>query len=101
MRKKKVASVPDRLVVLGRLYKQRNALYGDNYKHFGHVMVGMFPQGVTLETEEEFNRFTLLINIVHKATRYARGLKAGGHIDSLDDIAVYAQMAQEFDDEQR
>jgi hypothetical protein len=53
---------------------------------------------VVLKGAEEFNRFALLLQIIHKVSRYARAMDAG-HVDSLDDIAVYAQMLQEYDEE--
>lgn len=96
-----VVSVPDRLQALGDLYRERNKLYGSNYKHFGHILVGMYPEGVTLKTAEEFNRFALLLQLMHKLTRYARSVNNGGHLDSLDDLAVYAQMMAEYDDDIR
>jgi hypothetical protein len=94
-----VKSVPKRLADLGALYKQRNRLYGDNYKHTGKVLKGMFPNGVTLTTEDEFNRFALFIQLVHKSTRIAQSLPGKSHEDSLDDMAVYAQMLRHWEDE--
>lgn len=96
-----VKKVPDRLAALGMLYLERNKLYKDNYKHFGKVLAGLFPAGISLKTEEEFNRFALFLQIIHKTTRYSNALLDGGHVDSLDDISVYAQMLQEVDDENR
>ena len=84
---------------IAEIYKERNALYGDNYKHFGRTLIGMFPQGLALNTEEEFNRFALFLNILHKLTRYARSINSAGHGDSLDDMAVYAMMLRETDDD--
>lgn len=89
----------DRLIKLADLYKQRNALYGDNYKRFGKILFQMFPNGLTLKLEEDFNRIALFVQIVHKVTRYAQQLEEGGHEDSLDDMAVYAQMLAEYDGE--
>jgi hypothetical protein len=57
----------------------------------------MFPEGLTLKTEEEFNRFAIFLQIIHKNSRYANSMLSGGHADSLDDITVYAQMLREFD----
>lgn len=94
-------SVPRALADLGKLYRQRNKLYGSNYKHFGMVLHGMFPNGLTVKGPEEFNRLALFLQLVHKLTRYARAMPKKGHVDSLDDIAVYAQMLQEYDAEQR
>jgi len=92
-------SVPDRLKDLGKLYAERNKLYGNNYKSFGNILSGMFPNGLCLHTAEEFNRFALFLQIIHKQTRYARSIISGGHADSLDDTAVYAQMLREYDDD--
>jgi hypothetical protein len=57
----------------------------------------MFPRGLHLRTAEEFGRFNLLLHRMTKEVRYARCLFDGGHVDSLDDISVYAQLAQNFD----
>lgn len=90
-------TVPERLADLGALYRERNALYGDNYKQFGHVMARLFPGGVQLKTADDFNRFALFMHVQHKISRYAQQFAGGGHPDSLDDAAVYAQMLQEID----
>lgn len=80
-------------------YEERNALYGDNYKWFGNVMNGMFPDGIDLGSRDDHNRFGILVQIVAKLTRYANNFNSGGHADSLHDIQVYAAMLQELDAE--
>jgi len=90
----------DRLIKLGDLFKQRNALYGDNYLRFGKVFKTLFPEPLVLESEDDFGRFALFVQIVHKVTRYAQQA-AVGHEDSLDDMAVYAQMLAEVDEVMR
>lgn len=92
-------SVPQALADLGKLYEDRNAQYGSNYKFFGYVLSGMFPDGITLKTPEQFNRFALFLNVVHKCTRYARAMPDEGHADSCDDICVYSAMLNEVDQE--
>lgn len=92
-----VKKVPQALADLGKLFEERNALYKDNYKNFGKTLVGLFPNGLTLRTAEQFNRFALFLQIVHKQSRYAQSILSGGHPDSLDDTSVYAQMLQEYD----
>lgn len=95
-------TVPDRLAALGALYLERNKLYKDNYKQMGRILCGMFPEGITLKTEDDFNRFALFLQGVHKKTRYARSLLTPtGHADSLDDDTVYCQMLAEVDGEIR
>lgn len=81
------------------LYKQRNTVYKDSYKRIGHVLVGMFPDGLTLTTAEDFNRFVTLIQIAGKINRYANNFhKPHGHVDSLRDNLVYTAMLLELDD---
>jgi hypothetical protein len=92
-------TVPEMLVALGDLYQKRNKLYKNNYKHFGKVMLGMFPDGLILKTEADFNRLAIFVQIASKMTRYGQQFADGGHTDSLDDVAVYSQMLQEYDRE--
>lgn len=93
-----LSSVPERLNLLAELYKQRQQLYGDNYKLIGDAFVALFPNGLTLNSPEGFNRFSLFVQILTKMTRYGQMFAKGGHTDSLNDMAVYAQMLQELDD---
>jgi len=101
MRKRKKSSVPARLAALGAIYAARNRVYGDDYRYHGEVMVALFPNGVTLKTVDDFNRYALLKHAVSKIGRYAPNFQKGGHVDSLDDLSVYAQMLQELDAEER
>lgn len=96
---RKIKSVPARLASLGKLFSERNAIYSNDYKHYGEVLMGMFPDGLQLNTPEEFGRMYLFIHMLSKINRYAATLKSGGHADSLDDLAVYAQMQAELDEE--
>lgn len=86
---------------LSALFEERNKNYKDNYKRFGNILIQMFPDGLTLKTAEEFNRFALFMQIIHKNTRYAHAMLEGGHADSLDDTAVYSMLLQEFDNDKR
>lgn len=94
----KTPTVGERLADLGKIFDERSALYGKNYHHFGKVMIGMFPEGLMLETEEEFSRFAIFVLSIVKQTRYAMMFKRGGHPDSLDDNAVYTMMLREVDE---
>lgn len=79
------------------LYHERNAIYGDNYKSHGRVMLALFPAGVNLLTADDHNRFGILTQIVAKLTRYTVNFSGGGHDDSLADIATYSAMLREID----
>ena len=73
-------------------FRERNKIYGDNYKRVGDVMAAMFPNGIVLRTAEDFNRWHLFELKIVKLTRFANsGLT---HADSIHDDAVYAAMVQ-------
>lgn len=91
-------TVPERLSDLGELYKERNSVYKNNYLEFGPIMHAMFPDGLKLETDEEFNRIGIFVQIVAKIARYAKAIKERGQQDSLDDISIYCQMLREYND---
>jgi hypothetical protein len=79
-----------------RTYEERGALYGDNYKLFGKIMMAMFPDGLVLNSEDDFNRFNMFTQCSGKLTRYAQMFSRGGHLDSAHDEIVYAAMLQEL-----
>lgn len=85
------------LADLGELFRQRNAVYGDTYLDFGKLLMGLFPNGLTVSSEEEASRLAIVMHIADKLARYAKALNTGGHPDSLDDISVYAQLCQHAD----
>jgi len=92
-------TVPQLLRDAAGIYEERNKLYGDNYKRFGEIMALLFPNNAELAFSNEFNRFGIFVQMVSKLTRYAENFDRGGHRDSLDDLAVYAMMLRELDDE--
>lgn len=103
--KARVLTVPERLEKARQTFIERDRVYsagverGDgNYKHFGKVMMGLFPHGVSLNDADEFARFALFCLVMVKQSRYAMQFKSGGHPDSLEDMAVYALMLGEVDD---
>lgn len=79
------------------LFDERNAVYGNNFEMVGKLMVAMFPDGITLKTEEDHNRFHLFMLKVVKLSRYAINYENGGHQDSLDDDIVYTAMVGALD----
>lgn len=88
----------DYLKEAAKLYAERNKIYGDNYKRVGQVMKGLFPDGVKLSTEQDYNRWHLLELLVVKLTRYCNNWASGGHEDSITDLGVYAFMCREADE---
>jgi len=73
-------------------FDERNLVYGDGYKRIGDMMVALFPEGVKLNTNEEFVRWHLLML---KAIKLMRIASSGiTHKDSLQDDMVYSAMLQ-------
>ncbi len=87
-------TVPDILTKMAETYKERNKVYGDNYKNVGRVMKALFPDGVELRSAEDFNTWHLFELIVVKLIRFANADLS--HKDSIHDIAVYAAMLEEL-----
>jgi hypothetical protein len=92
-------SVPEILRSGAETYDQRNRIYGDNYKKFGHLMGFLFPDGIPVSTAEDHNRLGIFIQCLSKLTRYAESMKNGGHADSAHDLCVYAAMLEELTDD--
>lgn len=87
-----MSNAADILAEMADTYRERNKVYGDNYKRVGDVMAAMFPDGVQLRTAEEYNVWHLFELMVVKMTRFANsGLS---HEDSIHDLAVYAAMVE-------
>jgi hypothetical protein len=96
-----MTKVPTALEKLADLYRERNKLYGNDYKRCGEAYAALFPNGLTLRTAEDFSRFVIFSLGYGKQIRYANNFTRGGHVDSLDDLSVYAQMLQELDGDAR
>jgi hypothetical protein len=77
-------------------FRERAAVYGDNYLRFGHVMQALFPDGVTINNADDWNRFGIIIQKVSKLSRYATNPYCG-HIDSTHDDGVYSFMLESLD----
>lgn len=87
-------TVPELLEEMAATYRERNKVYGDNYKNIGRVLAGLFPGEVTIETEDDWNRLALIIIMAGKLGRYTANPQ--GHKDSAHDLAVYAAMLEEL-----
>ena len=93
---KKNRSAGDILTEMAATYMERNAMYKDNYKRFGDIMMGIFPEGLTVTTKDEWNRICIYMMITSKLTRYAANFGKGGHQDSIHDSGVYSAMLEEL-----
>lgn len=91
--------VNDILRLAAETYEERNKVYGDNYLLVGDVMKGLFSDGLKFATPRDWNRAHIFMLMVVKLTRYAQNWSTGGHQDSLRDLAVYAAMLEEIDND--
>jgi hypothetical protein len=80
-----------------KTFAERNKVYGDNYLNVGRAFVALFPEGLTLKTVKDFNRFHLFMLSVVKLTRYCNNWDNGGHQDSIHDSTVYNAMVESVD----
>ena len=87
----------ERLRGLSKLYSQRGKLYKDGYKRGGIILKALFPKGVDQTNIVALNRYTLVMYMVTKLVRYCDNFEVGGHEDSLDDLAVYAEILNSYD----
>jgi hypothetical protein len=91
-------SAADVLQEMADTYRERNAVYGSNYKMVGPMMRVLFPDGASAEllSSDQFHLFELMLV---KLSRFAiSGLQ---HQDSIHDAAVYAAMIDAILKEQK
>ena len=79
-------------------YHAKHQIYGDNFLVIGKAMSAIFPEGLTIKTEDDWNRLHLFLLNMVKVTRYANNYNKGGHEDSLRDSIVYNSMLQYVDE---
>jgi hypothetical protein len=95
-KEKLMVSADEILNSMADTFRERNKIYGDNYKTVGAVMVALFPNGITLLTKEQFNTWHLFELMIVKLTRFANTEMK--HKDSIHDAAVYAAMVESLMD---
>jgi hypothetical protein len=87
---------PDFLRIAEEIWKQRQTHYGSSYQKGGAIYKAFFPDGITLETEEDFARFATFVMIVSKLNRYSQSITNGGHMDSANDLINFSAILSEF-----
>lgn len=88
----------DVLKRLSELFHTKNTGYGPTYLSKGKLMKALFPHGLHLETEDDFNRFAIFDTVIMKLQRYAQQFLDGGHLDSSHDAIIYLAMMVEIDE---
>lgn len=86
--KKTAADILDEMA---KTFRERNAVYGDNYKMVGKMMAVLFPKGVPPEVlhSDQFHLFELKLV---KLSRFA--ISNLQHLDSIHDDGVYSAMIE-------
>jgi hypothetical protein len=81
----------DILEDMAQTYRERNKVYGDNFKMVAPLMATLFPGGVPSElvVTDKFHLFELLLV---KLSRFA--ISNLSHQDSIHDAGVYAAMVE-------
>jgi len=96
-----VETVPEILSRLEKLYKDRNAEYGENFRVVGKVIEALFHDPPELFTEQDWNRWHLFELAIVKLTRYVEHYDKGGHKDSIEEMIVYLGMVAMLDQENK
>jgi hypothetical protein len=89
--KKKQPTAADILEEMGKTFRERNKVYGDNFRMVGAMMKILFPEGVPPELlhSDKFHLFELKLV---KISRFA--ISGMTHQDSIHDDAVYSAMIE-------
>jgi len=79
------------LVEMAQTYRERNAVYGDNYRMVAKLVQILWPHGVPSElvTTDQWHLFELKLV---KLSRFA--ISNLTHLDSIHDDAVYSAMIE-------
>ena len=95
---------------LKALYIERNARYKDNHKDAGKVFMTMFGE-MRITKDSEWGRLAIMFQIVGKMMRYRKMFyevspqclknEFESSQDCLRDIAVYANLLMELDNDER
>jgi hypothetical protein len=92
-----MADVDDILMNAANTFSARKTVYGHNYLRVGAALAGMFPDGIVLRSEDDFNRFHILMLTFVKLSRYCVNWETGGHQDSIHDASIYCAMLEMID----
>ena len=90
-----VLSVDEILQRAAATYRERNEAYGNQHQRFGSVIGSFFPNGVRLNSHEEFGRFADFTFCVAKLSRYSVNMESGGHKDSAHDLINFAAFLEQ------
>lgn len=87
---RKTLPVPEMFEEMAQTFRDRNKVYGDNWRMVGRLMAVMFPEGVTLRTHADYDVWHLFELQIVKLSRFA--ISKLTHQDSIHDMTVYGAM---------
>jgi hypothetical protein len=87
-----MTTAADILEEMANTYRERNKVYGDNFKTVGPLMQQLYPGGMNLDSANDYELFHLWTLLLVKVTRFVNSEHR--HIDSCHDISVYAAMIE-------
>lgn len=87
-----MATADEVLNEMAETYRERNAVYGDNFRMVGPLLNVLHPEGVALNTSEDHEVFHLWSLVMVKLSRFA--ISDLEHEDSCHDAAVYLAMIE-------
>lgn len=79
---------------MAKTFEAKNKQYKDNWITVGKVFVALYPEGITLKSEQDFVLFHWMSWKIGKLSRFVNT----GHkdLDSIHDDAVYTAMIETY-----
>jgi hypothetical protein len=92
--------ISDELIRAAKTFEDKSEEYGfEAYKRHGDIMKALFPNGLGVNSIKDFNRFSTINAMVGKMNRIASNFHTGGHADSCHDLAIFAVMLMDLDND--
>lgn len=99
----KVKSANELLIEFSEFFLSKNAKenYGNSYLEFGKFCQCLFPKGLTLKTESDFNKAGIFFMQIHKMMRLSKAIFGSGNnfekpFDNAKDLSIYSAMLAEL-----
>ncbi len=103
--KGKSSRVAEILHEMAELYDFKHKKYGNNYKEFEDVMIGLLPGESYSSFQGQWNRLGVFTNIITKISRFSKHFKQNGDqdvkVECLKDLIVYSAMLLELEEPQK
>jgi len=77
-----------------KIMNEKKKIYGHSYLTYGKIMNILFPEGIKIESEDDWNTIGVFNMILEKVIRLSNNLfdKKNIPLDSSEDLIVYAAM---------